>query len=120
MGGSLATVTTDDVLSHYGKLGMHWGRRSGSTSHPATTDAQSAKASKAKIKKGGTDSLTTQELQSLVTRMNLEQQYATIKSKNKNPAAKFATDLLVQVGKDQAQTLAKHHVNRLVSQALKG
>jgi hypothetical protein len=116
MDGSLATA---DILSHYGKLGMHWGRRT-ATSSTASPDAKSASESKAKIKKSGTDSLTTPELQVLVTRMNLEQQYSTIKSKKKNPAAKFATDLLVEIGKDQAKTVARHHASRLVAQALKG
>jgi hypothetical protein len=72
-------------LEHYGVKGMHWGiRRSGTrgstppSKHPPTVDAQNRDASIAKVKTGGTHALSTKELQDLVQRMNLEQQYSKL------------------------------------------
>src|SRR6185503_11521350 len=70
-----------NFLAHFGVKGMRWGVRktsSGGSSGTASTDAQDADRSRAKIKVGGTHALTTKELQSLVTRMNLERQYSTL------------------------------------------
>lgn len=81
-------MTLDQVLAHYGVKGMHWGVRGGkgtpTAAHPSSADAQSTDASKAKIQSGGTKALSTKELQELVTRLNLEQQYSKLTAeKNK-------------------------------------
>ncbi|HEY6020092.1 MAG TPA: hypothetical protein VIY48_09365, partial [Candidatus Paceibacterota bacterium] len=50
----------------------------------ASEDAQRADAARKKIKTGGgTKALSNKELQDLVTRMNLEQQYSTLTGKQK-------------------------------------
>jgi hypothetical protein len=71
------------VLAHHGVKGMKWGVRhlpgGGITGSP-TADAQAADMAKKKIATGGTHALTTHELQSLVNRMNLEQQYSRLVS----------------------------------------
>lgn len=77
-----------DILSHYGVKGMKWGvtrSSSQSSSDPDSADVVSVKASKKKIAKnsGKTDSLSNKDLQDLVTRMNLEQQYTKIKKDQK-------------------------------------
>jgi hypothetical protein len=71
------------VLEHFGVKGMHWGvRKAEKRRAVSSTDANNAADAKAKIKKaGGTHVLTNQELQSLVSRMNLEQQLNTLKEK---------------------------------------
>jgi len=74
-----------DILAHYGIKGMKWGvRRSQAQLDAASADAQSAAAAREKIKKnrGSTKSLSNKELQDMITRMNLEQQYANLASKN--------------------------------------
>jgi hypothetical protein len=43
---------------------------------PKSIDAQKAHNYQGRVKSAGTDALSTKELQSLVTRMNLEQQYS--------------------------------------------
>lgn len=75
------TDSVVDFLAHFGVKGMKWGVRktsSGGKTGTATTDAQEADRSRQKIKTGGTHALTTKELQSLVNRMNLEQQYSRL------------------------------------------
>jgi 2'-5' RNA ligase len=77
----------DDMLKHYGVKGMKWGVRrsdaelakaSGGPQPRASADAKAADSAQAKIDRGGTHSLSNQELQGLLTRMNLERQYHTM------------------------------------------
>jgi len=115
MDGSESTSTSrgtlEDILSHYGKKGMHWGvttkvnnvinpdrsvskdvvlketpgklvKTSGGQFHPASADARNAAIGRQMIKKSSIDVLSNKELQAVVTRMNLEQQYSNLK---KNP-----------------------------------
>lgn len=84
-----------DILEHYGVKGMHWGvrksdttsqrlglRPKGSAKPTASEDKAHANASAAKIKRGNTDALSNKELQQLVNRMNLEQQYSRLSSQS--------------------------------------
>lgn len=88
-----AFIQGEVALSHYGVKGMRWGvRRSdsgGGGSAPAaksapkprmSEDAKSVEKAFNKIDRGGTDALSNHELQSVVTRMNLEQQYHRLTS----------------------------------------
>ena len=71
-----------DFLAHYGVKGMKWGvRRTQAELDADSADVASVKTAKKKISKnrGKTDSLSNKELQELVNRMNLEQQYAKLK-----------------------------------------
>jgi len=73
------TTGVDDVLEHFGVKGMHWGVRRSRL--PSSSDAARVNSSKKIAKKSGTDALSTKDLQELVTRMNLEQQYSRMTSK---------------------------------------
>lgn len=104
----------EDFLAHYGVKGMRWGKtlksniaeRTGSTvvvktkagkrvktvggaKREASEDAMKTAAYKQVAKKSTTDALSTKQLQEMVTRMNLEQQYT--KLQNGDPSAKRAT-----------------------------
>lgn len=100
----------DDILEHYGVRGMKWGVRrfqnrndgpaeatrspknpskivtSKGKKIPASDDAVNAAKSLRVAKKSGTSALSNDELKTLVTRMNLEQQYRDLNSKA-NPDA---------------------------------
>jgi hypothetical protein len=101
-------------LRHYGIKGMHWGvRRSNPTSggtsesgHPsAHEDAVRVANSRAKAHRGSTDALSTKELQELVLRMNLEQQYSRIAASDpasKTSAQKFLNGTVKTVKTAQA------------------
>lgn len=69
------------ALAHYGVKGMRWGIRRKRV--PASEDAERVSASMQKARKGGTRALTTKELQELVNRMNLEQQYSRLQFEKK-------------------------------------
>lgn len=96
------TDIVGDWFEHFGVKGMRWGVRKseptsvevsarpgtkvtakGGANQPAHDDAIRVAVSKQKAKTSTTDSLSTKELQELVNRMNLEQQYSTLTSKQK-------------------------------------
>lgn len=82
-----ALLERDLELKHYGVKGMRWGKRKAAT--PGTPDAERAKELKTRAVKEGTKSLSNRELQDLVTRMNLEQQYSRLNPKTKSDGQKF-------------------------------
>jgi hypothetical protein len=90
-------------LTHYGVKGMKWGvTRSDppASSAPApqrpklppSDDVKAAANSQLKIMEGGTHSLSNQELQGLLTRMNLERQYRTMTTAPPGSPQKSALD----------------------------
>lgn len=112
----------EDVLAHFGVKGMKWGVRKKRTSAPAPSeDKRAFNAAAAKIgKKGNTDALSNKELQAVVNRMNLEQQYTRLQgtSKRTSPGAKFAKEILLGVGKQQALKLANDYAAKQIAQQL--
>lgn len=108
----------NDILAHHGVKGMHWGvhrdrtpvyvtvhhkpgkkiKAKGGTNQNAHPDAVQAAIGKRIAKKSTTDALSDRELQSLVNRMNLEQQYSRLSSGTKGEGRKFAEQQLRQHG----------------------
>ncbi len=118
---SMSYNTVDDVLAHFGVRGQKWGVRRRSTQLVGgSEDAMNAHAAKIKAKQGGTKALSNKELQDLVTRMNLEQQFSRLQPPSKGKqVAKFVADTLAGVGKQQATKFASDQATKLVAQALK-
>lgn len=124
-------VTIDEVLAHFGVKGMRWGvrkDRSSSTtpatsghSHGSSEDAVKAEKYKQAAKTSGTHVLANHELQHLVNRINLEQQYSrlTASGSKKSAGAKFAKDILVQVGKQQITKVLVDATGKAVANSLK-
>lgn len=88
--------TVEDVLQHFGVKGMRWGvrRKTGSVDKSPSDDAASASRAKMKIRKGGIETLSNKELQSLVTRMNLEQQFSRMSQDQISKGANTVRNLL--------------------------
>lgn len=108
----------DTILEHFGIRGMHWGvRRSkaelggpspvivkvkpgqkivtkGGKGHKAVEEAINAAVVKQRAKASGTQSLSNQELQSAINRMNLEQSYAKLNPKKLSFGQKATHELL--------------------------
>lgn len=113
-------------IKHYGIKGMKWGVRrkdpsastatdvevkkvpgkkvqtSGGKNQPVSDDAVKTAISRQKAKSSSTDSLSTKELQELVNRMNLEQQYDRLSTPQKAAGQKFVEDMLKRQGKNLA------------------
>lgn len=122
----------EDFLEHYGTKGMKWGVRKkrsvstgpapveldarpgqrvtakGGSGHNAHDDAIRAVTAGQKAKRSSTDALSTQELQALVTRMNLEQQYSKLAAQQRPRArgAALAKELMIRAVRPQTKALA--------------
>lgn len=106
------TPAESSALAHYGVKGMRWGvRRSskptgpeditlktvpgkrvsaqGGRRHPASEDARTVAVYKQKARKSTVDSLSNKELQALVNRMNLEQNYSRLTTDQLAPGKRF-------------------------------
>ena len=117
------TTTIDDVLEHFGVKGMKWGVRKASRHSPGSEDAQKAVAAQKKIKSGGgTKALSNKELQDLVTRLNLEQQYSNLttnKQSKLKTGQKAAKDIL-GIGKtvNEAMSFVNSPAGKLLKEQL--
>lgn len=85
-----SALDEDEFFEHFGVKGMKWGvRRSRSgSSGPVSEDAAKAHALRSQVKTSGTKSLNNAELQHLVTRMNLEQQFGRLTESNPSSVSK--------------------------------
>lgn len=127
-----------DFLEHFGVRGMKWGvRKNADGSHgtkrqqaklrkvrsEASTDADEAGMAFGKLKRGGIHTLSNKELQTVITRMNLEQQLGrvapqSIGSKAAQFGGKFVADVLIGVGKSQAIKIVGDQATKLVAAAM--
>lgn len=112
----------DDILIHYGKLGMKWGRRqaarsaqkrevsvkdkdkkiktSGGKGVPAHPDAIAARKIGQISKESGLKAVSNKDLQTFNQRLNLEQQAKRLKYQDQSAARRFIqTVTLRNVGK---------------------
>ena len=120
MGKELYERPSDAVLAHYGVKGMKWGVRradrkarklaptevqtkvvpgarvqtSGGRNQKPSEDAIRVATNRQKARASTPDALSTKELQEMVTRMNLEQQYSKLTSKQKNPGRKLVSKVM--------------------------
>lgn len=122
----------NNSLAHYGIKGMRWGvtrtdaqiaKAEAKRKAETHEDAATANAAKSKIKSSGTDALSNKELQGLVNRMNLEQQYSKLsgssQSKTKQTGKKFVTDVLVNSAKTTTQNAVSNAMKKGLEAAIK-
>lgn len=118
--------TVEDVarsIAHHGVKGQRWGIRkdrspvdtrtkakpgkrvkaAGGQNQPAHPDAVKAAHLKQKAKKSTTDSLSNDELRTLINRMNLEAQVSSLAQGSKGRGRKFVEGEMEAVGKQQAR-----------------
>lgn len=121
-------MSVDSILAHYGVKGMRWGvrRRSGGVSigrraKPIPSeDKEQANAARAKIgKRGNTDALTNKEMQTLVTRMNLEKNLNQLlaNQKKSGPTA-FVKKLVADTTRDELNQFAQGKQGKVVGTAI--
>lgn len=90
-GAPAGSHTTDDglLVKHFGVKGMHWGVRKGQTSSGSSKprerrseDSATVQKHLATINTHGVKALSNKELQEVVTRLNLHQQYSNLTGGN--------------------------------------
>lgn len=95
-----SSLFINDYLEHFGVRGMKWGVRKTNDSASVSNDSRIASVTQEKINKSGVRSVSNDDLQRLVTRLNLERQYSSIKPKSGTERAlSFIGNTLVTVGK---------------------
>lgn len=100
----------EEFLAHYGVLGMKWGKRK-----PRSASSQDHVTSR-ETKKKRLDEMSNAELKQLVTRMNLEKQYADLANKApKSETRKFVENL----AKQQVTSLVAKNAPLIIDKALK-
>jgi hypothetical protein len=92
----------------------------GGKGYDPSDDATDVAVSKRVARNNTTDALSTKKLQELVTRMNLEQQYARmapqpVQQKLIKGGSKFAADILVNVAKQQITKLANDQASKQIA-----
>lgn len=117
---SIEEVLAKVDLLHFGIPGMKWGVRrprgpAGTVS--SSPDAQATAAAISKVAKGGTSTLSNQELQSLITRMNLERQFSTLTTPSPK-AQGFISRLIRENGSRQINRVVKSSLDIAVEKAL--
>lgn len=130
--------TGREFLKHYGVKGMKWGVRrdrtptgvsvketpgrrlktSGGKNQSASDDAKTAAGLRQKARASTTDSLSNTELQTLVKRMSLEQQYSNLSSQNSSGAKKWLRKLFTDPASNQASRAANALAGQKVGEAL--
>lgn len=113
----------DNFLEHYGVKGMQWGvRKSGKGSSTPSNDPRSTRT-KGFDKSRKLSDIPTDELQTMVNRMNLEKNYISLyeggSAKKANSGAKFATDILTNVARQQITNGLSRQVGKLMAEAAK-
>lgn len=109
------------VLKHYGVKGMKWGVRKDKIAQrsatkkanraaPNSADHERTATARQTARDGGVQKLSNKELQDVVTRMNLEQQYRNLEgntpsARAKERGRKALVDAVVDVGLDTAVSM---------------
>ena len=117
----------DDFLAHYGVKGMKWGVRRRSSSGPSSSDVSDDYRTAAAARSKHPATLSNQEMQALINRMNLERQYAQVMStQSQKPATKgravkkFVGNLLVDIGRNEVTRVVRTASAIAVENALTG
>jgi 2'-5' RNA ligase len=129
------------ILEHYGIKGMHWGQRkarevttqshvdsgvfkrrtevrsTGGEAHDAHPDAVMAAVQKQKLKKSGTNALSTQELRELANRLQVENQVSILMS---SKGKQFVSKQLEQEGKAALRKGTQKAAPHVIRRASKG
>ena len=108
----------DISIEHFGVKGMRWGVRK-RQKEGASPESAKASALRKKAKTSGVASLTNAEVQALITRTNLENQYRQQNPTLLQQGSKFATSLLMSMGKQQAQKLLTDALVKQVPKLIK-
>jgi hypothetical protein len=126
--GTLKHVDVEEFIAHFGRLGMKWGQhRFGKNAEPRSPDSARAHSVRTQAKSSGVHTLSNDDLQAAITRMNLESQFSG-KARDVDPGAvqkgrsfvkSASADLQTGVNAYNTGTAAYKIVKPLIEQAAK-
>lgn len=101
-------------LTHYGVLGMKWGRRKGSSSGSSSTPSNPSNdhIKKVKLKRKKVSEMSNEELRDLNTRLQLERQYADLNKASVASGKKVVTDILTNAAKQTAASYTAKYMSK--------
>lgn len=104
-----------DGLTHYGVLGMQWGKRKAK----APVDTSDDHKLKKKLKKKRISEMSNAELKALTNRMQLEKQYSELRKTDNPSGKKIVQDILTNAAKQTATTYVNKYMNKALEAAIK-
>lgn len=111
-----SSLRDDDILEHFGAKGMKWGTRKPGTGNPSKRTKGSGAKGKPKV---DTSKMSHDELQKVVNRMKLDQQYAELSAPKKTKGKKYAQSILEGSGKTAAAAVVSTVVGIGIGKAFK-
>ena len=105
----------NDVLEHFGILGMKWGRKKGKSTTGNKPKYSKDHVLSEKAKKKSISELSNDDLRVLSERMSLEKNYAKLNKKELSEGKKFVRDLMVNIAKEQLTVFLKSGATKMMS-----
>ena len=105
----------NDVLMHFGILGMKWGRRKGASKITVAKKASEDHDIARKVIGKQAHELSNADIKKFAERKALEKQYKELTKKQVSAGRKFVTDLLITLAKEQATAFAKGQLTKMVA-----
>jgi uncharacterized Fe-S cluster-containing MiaB family protein len=113
-------TTAEDILTHFGVKGMKWGVHR-KKSNPASSDSAASTKTRMTAKKKGVHTVSNNELQAAIRRMQLEQDFKRLSVNEKSAATRWIASTLLEVGKREVQQrVAKKVASTVIKKAATG
>jgi len=117
LGTEVKHMDVDDVLEHFGVKGMKWGKRK----NPASGDSAQATSTRTTAKKKGVHTVSNNELQAAIRRMQLEQDFKRLSVNQKSAVTRWVSSALLEIGKREVQQqLAKKVATTVAKKVVTG
>jgi hypothetical protein len=120
----VSTEVPIDSLYHVGVLGMHWGRRKGSSSTSSSSGSHGTSSEDhdkvhVTLKGKKLKEMSNAELKTFNERLQLERTFKDLTKTEVSAGRKFVNDILVSTGSDLAKTYSKKYATKLVENLIK-
>lgn len=117
-GEEMGRVThAEEFLAHFGVRGMKWGKRK----NPSSADSSKAATVRMVAKKKGTHTVSNEELQTAIKRMQLEQDFKRLSVNDKPVVSRWISSTLLEIGKREVQQrVAKKVASTVIKKAATG
>ena len=113
----------DDVLAHFGILGMHWGVRRGrkqtSPGKKSRNESSEDYVNAKELKRKGAKALSTKELKEVTARLQLEKQYKDLTKKDLSVGMKWVKDVVGGAVKEQAKSQLSKYIGKGLEEAVR-